>query len=491
MAKIIIIGGGVAGLSAGIYARLCGHEATVYESHNEAGGNLTGWQRGPYHIDNCLHWLTGTNRNTNAYKMWKELGALKDIEIYEPEALYGYYENGKSIYLYRDTDRFEKQLLSISPGDEKAIKTLIKAVNYAAALCGLKKKKADGGAALLKCFRKTAGELAADFRHPLIRGFLSSFLTEGFSAAALVFVFANFCYGNADLPRGGSKAMAERMAKRFVSVGGSLYTKTSVHKLVYGKKTAVAAALSDKTLDFADYFIITADPSSYKALTGKPVPKRLIKQNHNKKLQKFSSVHFAFSCSSDLPFKGDLMLRLPKELSEELSANYIALREFSHEPDFAPEGETVLQAFFFCNERACRDFIIMSDSKSLYKSKKKQLYEAVYKFIITTFPQLSDKLRLIDTWTPATYKRYTGSASGTYMSFAFSSGFIPRRLGNRADGFDNVFFATQWLQPPGGLPIAASAGKEAIKTINKIEAKLKIKKSTRVVGAPTPTDEQL
>ena len=86
-------------------------------------------------------------------------------------------------------------------------------------------------------------------------------------------------------------------------------------------------------------------------------------------------------------------------------------------------------------------------------------------------------------WTPATYKRYTDSGSGTYMSFAFSAGFIPKRLNNRADGFDNVFFATQWLQPPGGLPIAASAGRDAIKTINRIE-KLKIKNSALREGAP-------
>ena len=78
MAEILIIGGGVAGLSAGIYSRLAGHSATVCERHFRAGGNLTGWQRGEYHIDNCIHWLTGTNPNTGTYKMWEELGALDD-----------------------------------------------------------------------------------------------------------------------------------------------------------------------------------------------------------------------------------------------------------------------------------------------------------------------------------------------------------------------------------------------------------------------------
>ena len=483
MAKIIIIGGGVAGLSAGIYAKASGHDVTIYEAHTEAGGNLTGWQRGPYHIDNCIHWLTGTNKKTNTYKMWEQLGALGKIKIYEPASLYTYYENGQSVSLIRDITEFEKQLLTLSPGDEKAINALIKAVNGAALLCGLRENGAHGLFELLKCTRMSTGELAGKFKHPLIRGFLSSFLTDGFSAAALVFVFANFCYGNADLPRGGSKAMAERMTNRFIYLGGRLCTGTEVRELIHGKRTAGAVLLSDGTVDFADHFIITTDLLSYKSLTGKPLPDRFLKLYNDKRLKKFSSVHFAFACSAPLSFKGDLLLRLDKGLSDELGTKYLALREFSHEPDFAPDGETVLQAFFFCDERTCRDFIIMSEQGGTYKNKKKQLYEVVYAFIVKTFPELSGKLKLIDMWTPATYKRYTDSGSGTYMSFAFTSGFIPKRLNNRADGFDNVIFATQWLQPPGGLPIAASAGRDAITTINKIE-KLRIKNSELREGAP-------
>lgn len=477
MAKIIIIGGGVAGLSAGIYARLCGYDVTVYEAHREAGGNLTGWQRGPYHIDNCIHWLTGTNENTETYKMWEQLGALGDTKIYKPEALYTYYENGQSVSLFRDINRFQNQLLAISPGDGKAVTSLIKAVKAAASFCGLCGKSAAGTFELMKCFKMTTGELAAKFRHPLIREFLSSFLTDGFSSAALIFVFASFCYGNADLPTGGSKAMAERMENKLLHSGGKLYKGVCVRELIYGGKTACAVSLSDGKADFADYFIITADPSSYKALTGKALPGKLDKMYDDKKLKKFSSVHFAFACSAPLSFKGDLMLKLPDDISKELGAKYLALREFSHEPGFAPPKETVLQSFFFCDERTCRDFIIMSSDKDMYKSKKKKLYETVYSFIIKIFPELSGKLRLIDMWTPATYKRYTGSSAGTYMSFAFSSGFIPKRRSNRTNDFDNVFLATQWLQPPGGLPIAASAGRDAIMTINRIE-KFRIKENS-------------
>ena len=59
--KVIIVGGGIAGLSAGIYALKAGFEAEVYEKNAIPGGECMGWNRKGYHIDNCIHWLTGTD----------------------------------------------------------------------------------------------------------------------------------------------------------------------------------------------------------------------------------------------------------------------------------------------------------------------------------------------------------------------------------------------------------------------------------------------
>ena len=120
MAKIVIIGGGVAGLSAGIYAQRQGHQAIVCEQHTTAGGNLTGWQRGDYHIDNCIHWLTGTNPATDTYKLWVELGVLGgDVEIYQGESLYTCEYDGQQLSLWKDLDRLRRELLKISPEDEE------------------------------------------------------------------------------------------------------------------------------------------------------------------------------------------------------------------------------------------------------------------------------------------------------------------------------------------------------------------------------------
>ena len=76
--KIIIIGGGLAGLTAGIYGAKANYDVEIYEKNNIVGGECTGWDRKGYHIDNCLHWMMGTNEGTDLYDIWKTVGAIGD-----------------------------------------------------------------------------------------------------------------------------------------------------------------------------------------------------------------------------------------------------------------------------------------------------------------------------------------------------------------------------------------------------------------------------
>ena len=139
MADIIIIGAGVAGLSAGIHAQLAGHHATVYERHFRAGGNLTGWDRKGYHIDNCIHWLTGTNPVTDFYRMWEDLGALgQGVQVHQPENLYTYERSdGQRLSLNKDLDVLERDMMSLSPKDKKEIRGFVRAIRSVQRLNGM------------------------------------------------------------------------------------------------------------------------------------------------------------------------------------------------------------------------------------------------------------------------------------------------------------------------------------------------------------------
>src|SRR5262249_34226167 len=74
--SIAIVGGGVAGLAAGCYARMNGYRTRIFEMHDLPGGVCTSWRRDGYVFDGCLEWLMGSRAGSPLNHVWQELGAL-------------------------------------------------------------------------------------------------------------------------------------------------------------------------------------------------------------------------------------------------------------------------------------------------------------------------------------------------------------------------------------------------------------------------------
>lgn len=482
MAKIIIVGGGVAGLSAGIYAGLSGHQAVIYEKHFKAGGNLTGWDREGYHIDNCIHWLTGTNPNTDLYKMWVELGALGDVGVHQAESLYTYDFGGESISIYKDVATIEREMLRISPGDKKEILSLTAAIRAMQSLNGFSGKDVDKKSTgieklcaipkIMKYYSMSTEELGDRFKSPVISGFIKSFLTERFSALALIMVFGTFSGKNGGIPEGSSCKMAERMTDRFKSLGGELVLRSGVEKININGKKATSVILDNGEEVSADYVVVTADPAvAFGTLLDESLmPIALKKQYADPKMLRFSSHHTAFACDlPELPFTGDVAVTVPEKYREDMGIEHFMLREFSHEKSFAPEGKSIIQSMTYCFEDYAVGCIEDKKDPALYKARKAKMAEIVEELICEKYPTLCGKLRLLDVWTPATYKRYVDSEIGSFMSFALPKSTPLTKISGKIKGVSNVVLATQWQQAPGGLPIAAMSGKDAIALINKMK----------------------
>ncbi len=75
--SIIIIGAGIAGLSAGCYPRMNGYRVKIFELHDLPGGLCTAWERRGYIFDGCIHYLFGSGEGQPFHEMWQELGAVQ------------------------------------------------------------------------------------------------------------------------------------------------------------------------------------------------------------------------------------------------------------------------------------------------------------------------------------------------------------------------------------------------------------------------------
>ncbi|MBO7401536.1 MAG: NAD(P)/FAD-dependent oxidoreductase [Lachnospiraceae bacterium] len=482
--EILILGGGVAGLSAGIFALKKGYRVTIAEQHNIAGGNLTGWNRNGFHIDNCIHWLTGTNKNSGLYKMWEELGALGDgIKVVKNEALYCYEKDGQSLSLWRSIDKTAKEMLELSPKDARRIRKFRRSVKNIMFINGIggKKHNESGNifnkmaslASILYFNRMSVVEYGEKFHHPLLKEFFSSLMGPDFSMAAFAFVAATYCGNNGDLPEGGSFAMAEHMIERFKSLGGRLLTRKKASKINVEDNLATSVTFEDGDTIKADKIIVTFDP---KMLFGKlldiKLPRPFKKIYESKAFKRFSSIHAAFAVdAADVPFKGTLVVDIPEDLQPVLKAKSCIVREFSHEKKYSPEGRNIIQTMIYMDEDNSKGLVALAKNRAAYRAKKDQLKAAQLELVERQVPALKGKLTELDAWTPASYARYVGSEIGSFMSFVMPAGKAPVSIGSRVKKVKNLFLATQWQTSPGGLPMAASAGKKAVETIEKTDKK--------------------
>lgn len=75
--RILIIGGGVAGLAAGCYAQMNGYNAVIFEMHNLPGGLCTAWERRGYIFDGCIHYLLAAAKDSPSTRCGRNLASLK------------------------------------------------------------------------------------------------------------------------------------------------------------------------------------------------------------------------------------------------------------------------------------------------------------------------------------------------------------------------------------------------------------------------------
>lgn len=266
MSKIIIIGGGIAGLSAGIYARKAGFETTIYEKNGVPGGNCSGWNRNGYHIDNCIHWMTGTREGSTQNRIWHEVGALTDsMNLIKRDSFYVSEWNGQQIALWRDVERTRQEMLAISPEDEKEINCFIDYVRLADTVLTSRQEPKEllhtidemtfslTHAEMAKAFIQYIGlnleELAMKFKHPLLQHIFLDFMAKEYEAYWLLLAYSFFVSGNGDLPEGGSMGVVHHMTETYRSLGGKLELNTPVEQILINKeKLSIEPPIDKNTL---------------------------------------------------------------------------------------------------------------------------------------------------------------------------------------------------------------------------------------------------
>lgn len=483
--SIIIIGGGVSGLTAGIYAQRNGFQTTVLERHTIAGGLLTGWNRRGYHIDGCVHWMTGTNPHKFIYRIWQTIGALgPDIPLHTRDAFMRIDGPAGSHHIYRDLGRMRDEMLAIAPQDRQAILDFIDAIDRFRDMeifCTPKEQLGIFGLIryiwrlrrikkVLHYHRISLDDIRERFTHPLLRQAVDVYLPKQYYALALFYMYGAFADGNADIPVGGSLAMAGRICRRYESLGGTIRTRADVERILIEDGKAVGVRLVGGEELRADYVVAACDAEvTLRRLLPESIHVPYFEQRYAdpQKYPIFANYIAYFGCDARPDMEDTIAFACDPVRVGKTEARSLLMKHYGNEPSFAPKGRMVVQVIV---NQTADDFAywknLYENEPERYKAEKMAAAEAIRRQMAEHYPELQN-LETVEVVTPYSFHRYTGAHQGAYMSFIITpSETNPHQWHNgRIDGISHLYLAGQWLQPPGGLPNAAVTGKFAIQRL--------------------------
>lgn len=523
---MIIIGAGLGGLSTGCYARMNGYDTRIFEMHEIPGGCCTSWERGDFTFDCCVSWLLGNGPGNEMHQIWLELGALQGKQMRHFDVfniVRG--RDGRAVYFYSDPDRLEAHLLDLSPADAKLIRNFcdgLRKFKKALAVYPFLKPVGLMGrferwrmmasfAPYFNVIRKSISVLMSDysakFRDPLLREAFNFILFEkhpAFPVLPFYFQLASHAMMSAGVPEGGSLGLAESIERRYRRLGGEVTYNAKVEEILVEDDRAVGVRLSDGREFRSDIVVSACDghTTMMKFLRGR----YLNEAYRNLYTETITEPGMVFPGYFTVFF--GLRRTFPEGehcttylLDDDEAAELIGIRHPSinvqfrstHYPELSPPGTTIVYVTYFCDIEPWRELNAGPEQATRvrkgeqrhtltvrhgrdYYAAKRQVKNALARFLDRRFPGFEDAVAVRDISTPLTQVRYTGNYDGTVLGWQpFVEGGetleeLIKKHGPGLPGLRDFYMSGVWATT-GGLIRAAAAGRHVLQFICRDDGK--------------------
>jgi phytoene dehydrogenase-like protein len=476
--KVLIIGGGIAGLCTGIYLQKNGFDTEILEMHAIAGGLATAWKRNGYTFENCIHWFVGSREGEDLYSTWKEVFDVGRLDFYS-DPIFQVLEKGNSrLVIYKNVDLLEKELLTRAPEDSIAIRDFTGLVRKLSALRlpggkNLFEKIASYVKAtpylwiLSKYSKITMADYAKRFKNPLLRQFFGAGFGE-LSLLAIAFSLAWMARENAGYPIGGSLQLIRLIEEQYRKLGGILQFGTKVDQIIVENNRAAGVLLENGRKLPADIVISAADAHTtlFHMLQGKFVSDAF--ERAFKAYKPFPSyIQVSLGVGADLKNEpGALNLTLENAIALDLQtqSDLLSFRIFNFDPTFSPANKTAVTCFIATDNFAYWVSLRATD-RTKYNGEKERIAGDVIRIFEDRFPAAKGKIEVVDVATPATVIRYTGNWKGSMEGWLMTPKTGIRQLPMCLPSVNNFYMAGQWLTPGGGLPSGLLTARKVVQRI--------------------------
>ncbi|WP_161485969.1 phytoene desaturase family protein [Desulfotomaculum copahuensis] len=491
MKKIIIIGSGIGGLTAGNLLAQKGHDVTIFESHRTPGGYTAGFCRNGFYFESGTF---GLEASATVFKAMKDIGVYNRIEFVRhqtrwvaadfdgvpgsysefKEMLYSAYPREKQGLdgFFKETDRMVAAM-----GDmDKPIPYLYSGVPYLVSIFSYLTGAIKNTGVMKKYGNMTTSGFAGIFFEKDSKLY-RMFSRTGYYADMAAFLIAGAISGiiyDYWTVKGGMQSWADILADNFQKQGGRLLPASRVERIIT-KDGAAAGVLCNGEKINADYIIAACDYK--KTMLNLLDQKNLISEPMREKIKTAPVSEGVFTVYLGLNMPAEEMrgqMLVPHVIFLDLNSNYditdSADERFFEKTSFnlyspsmvnqdlAPLGKSSLML------QTTVPFQWMQNwgggNRELYRQLKYKAMETMIDRAEAIIPGLKGAIDYKDAATPLTYEKFTHNTAGATSAFSWNP---KKRFYKNTMGIEvktpvkNLLIGSCWANQIGGVPGAISA----------------------------------
>lgn len=509
---VIIIGGGISGLTSAALLSKAGLKCCVFEMNKNVGGYLAGFSRRGFKFDTAVHWLNDCNENGFVSKVFKIID--NNFPKAETQKKIRRFVNENSDFLITNSpEKFKNELLKKFPEDKKGINKFFrdaKRISKSFKIYYNSGRSAD----TMNIFRKIIyGFKMLKFVIPFIphikysgddgvtkglnkysknQEFQDIFAAENDLLSCLVPVAWAYSNNYQKTPEGGSRAYPVWLKEISEKKGSEFFLNSEVVEilLVNNKVTGVKYKKNNKIYEAYCKYVVAA--SDAETLFNKLLPDNSVSQKKKEKLKNaelYSSaltVSIALDCpAEDLGFGEENIYFFHTSVKRENLSKGDVHKSGIHisapsvrDKTLAPSGKGILSLFIPAwiennNYWECEK----DENESFIKGKKyKKLKDKYAQILINRVqekfaPDLKKHILFYDVSTPVTYLRYTGNKNGTMMGQRPGKHNIKNKVASYKTPVNNLYQSGHWADLGGGVPVAVKSAMNTSLMILKKENK--------------------
>lgn len=465
---VIIVGGGLGGLTAGAKLAREGRKVLLLEQHSQPGGCATTFKRGDYTFEVGLHEMDGPSPRDMKNRIFSELGVTDCVQLVRLPEFYRFLCRGNDITLPHDPAEAGSILSRHFPAEREGIS------EYFSQLLNPKRKRSDG---------EPLPEMSVgDWLDSIIRnddlklvllGNLGYFHDDPYSLSVSYYNIAQGSYyagGGASFIKGGSQQLSDHLADFIRSHGGEVLlnqlatgfviddniVRGVAYRGIAGRSGSESVAYApDMVMNNAPEIFASWLPEEHRERLATEVKKQsngasllTVYYGFNKNLGEIGNRHYStFIYDDSVRSQSDIMINNHADFDRR-SFTFVDYGWI--DSGLAPEGKST-------GAVCCIDYLVDWEGMAPgeYRRRKKEVAAMFTARLGKLLPGFRDCVDHCEVATAATVRRYTLAPGGAVYGFAR----LPSIPAIEASALpENIHIASAWGRTGGGFSGAIYSG---------------------------------